>query len=297
MRYTAQTAALAAVASLALFTSTAQASACWYPEEAQAAQVRDLHLMLMVGALHCQYSNPAAVKDYNAFVTQRRSLLNDNASLLKLHFAREGGADNADYAYDRYSTTTANMNESKFVADPDSCARMDLLAKMAAAGSTSDLLVLAQTIDQRQFDNFCLLRDGSAPADASTKPAIVAQSSPPTETDGNNIAQSAPPAAALTAASDPQPAGDALPVVSQGATTLASSRVSGAPSASAEPSATNAEQTKAAIAALQAAVVALQATVPATPPQAQNVRADSAKKSPELVAVRVQDAPIIPPKE
>src|SRR5687767_12274353 len=101
--------AFAVVSSIALFTSNAQASTeCWYPNEAKASMLRDFHAMLMVGALQCRGTNNLAIEQYNRFVTTHSGLLNANAQVLKVHFQRESGAQQAQFAYDRYVTSLAN---------------------------------------------------------------------------------------------------------------------------------------------------------------------------------------------
>src|SRR3712207_3600789 len=101
-------AALAAISSLAVCSSLAQASnGCWYPNESRAAQVRALQTMLMVGTLQCRRSYEASEDLYNDFIYSQRGFLDANAYVLKGHFSRENGVERGQSAYDRFGTSLA----------------------------------------------------------------------------------------------------------------------------------------------------------------------------------------------
>jgi hypothetical protein len=307
MRALAQRTAFAVAASLGLLTSAAQAETCWYPQEAKAAQLRDFHIMLMVGTLQCRTSSPITVRDYNAFVNRQSLVLDTNKHLLRDHFLRDVGPGNADSAYDSYSTMTANTVQPRMVADPNLCARMDTLARVAAVANLADLMVLAQTFETRQFSNVCPASTYPVAEDGGALPAAVSAGGP----IGLTAASATPPPPPLAVPDNSPPPsdkadwGDAAapapavpapaPVVAQAPIAAKEVAASEAPGATSDPA-----TMKAAIVALQAAVAALQA---ASGPTAAHVGTTTLHKTtaeaakPELIAVKVQEAPIIPPPE
>jgi hypothetical protein len=287
-------AALAATASLTLLTTTAYAApSCWYPNEAKAAQLRDFHAMLMVGTLQCRTSNKFAIERYNDFVATQRGLLDANSSILKAHFLREHGIQDGQGAYDRYATSLAN-NQSAKADDPGFCSTIDTFIRMATAASQPDLLILAQSISP-------------APASGPCSPTNYAatESATPAGTATATVAATAEPAAAVASAAAPAPE---LEVKTAATETAAGAVV--IPAVAAAPEAAKTEDAKAATAAapavsredaLQAAVVALQSAAAAL--QAASASTPAADPAPPaksvqtVAAVKVEDAPIVPPKE
>jgi hypothetical protein len=276
-------------------TSIAHAETCWYPQEAKAAQLRDFHIMLMVGTLQCKTTSPVTVRDYNSFVSRQSLVLDTNRHLLRDHFLRDVGPNEADSAYDSYSTATANALEHKITADPNVCARIDTLARVAAVANFADLMVLAQTFEGRDFNTSCPVStypvaEDSQPSRTAPLPYAVPGAGSP---DGAPPLNQADDAAAWKAgfgsgnsaeANAPPPP----PVVT---------REEEAPVQSVAPvsAANDPAQMKAALVALQAAVSALQAAVPTG--QASLAAAHAPAGKAELIAVKVQDAPVIPPKD
>jgi hypothetical protein len=302
MRAIAQRAAYAVTASLALLTSTAHAETCWYPQEAKAAQLRDFHIMLMVGTLQCKTTSPATVRDYNSFVSRQNLVLDTNRHLLRDHFLRDVGPDQVDSAYDSYSTATANALEHKITADPNVCARIDTLARVAAVANFADLMVLAQTFEGREFNTSCPVSAypvAEEPLPPRNVPVTVASASPAplpyaASPDGAPPLNQADDAAAWKAgfgSGNSAEANTPPPVAAREEEAPAQSVAAVSP-------ANDPAQMKAALAALQAAVSALQAaqaTGTATRPTLTAGHAPVGKA--ELIAVKVQDAPVIPPKD
>jgi len=253
-------AALAALPSLALLSSTAYAAdSCWYPNEAKAAQLRDFHTMLMVGALQCRVSNPQSIVLYNEFVGKQRGALDANAAILKTHFLREEGIQLGQSAYDRFATSRANGHSAKASA-PDFCGNVDSFMRMATAASQPDLLILAQSLSP-------------APASGACPPSNYAASEPVA------VATAAEPAVATaTTAAVVTPAVATVPAADK----TAAAEPAVAETVAAVPAPVSREDAmQAAVVALQSAAAALQAANPVQ----------------TVAAVKIEDAPVVPPKE
>jgi hypothetical protein len=97
---------ISCAAIVALLTASAAlpafASGCVSPAEARAMQVRQLHIQLQVASLNCRADDPSLPGKYASYIQRFGGALNDNAKLLRGHFARSGGN------LDRYMTTLAN---------------------------------------------------------------------------------------------------------------------------------------------------------------------------------------------
>lgn len=65
-------------------------------------QVRQLHIQLQVASLNCRADDPSLPGKYASYIHRFGAPLQDNAKVLKGHFARSGGN------MDRYMTTLAN---------------------------------------------------------------------------------------------------------------------------------------------------------------------------------------------
>lgn len=271
MRAKMRSAVLAATGAVVLISSTANAAGCWFPNEAKAAQLRNFHVMLMVGALHCRFVNQATVYRYNNFMARQRPMLDANANVLKNHFYREAGW-NGSAAYDHYSTSVANSEASRFANDPEACARVDMYMRVAAGADDADLLVLAQSVVPKPISDACPPSNyaAAAPMIASRgqpiavepvgpSPAATDYAPAPDEAQGVAIAPTPPPPAAPVAESGPATLADA------GEPAPPRLRDPAPPAAPAKPATpvSKADTMKAAIAALQAATAALQAATTA----------------------------------
>lgn len=279
-------AALAALSSLALFPSAASAgSACWYPNESRAAQVRGLQTMLMVGTLQCRNSNRYSVENYGDFVTNQRPVLDSTADVLKAHFLRETGSAGGQRAYDAFATSLANRYSAE-MDGPAFCDTVDEFVRLAANASRDQLMQLAEAVAEAPDSRAC----GSSPyrfdtADVRTRQPDNGRwsNSPPIPRVAVAEAVAVPdpePPAAAPAAADAKVAviekvvAAAAPIAAPAAT----------PTAAVQPS--KDEALKAAIVALQSAITALQAAT---------VTEAAAPADPSLV--RVPDAPIMPPQD
>ncbi len=167
-------AALAALSSSVFLSSGAAARSCWYPVEAEAAQVRALHLMLMVGTLQCRKSHPASVGLYNEFVEKQRPLLVSNVGVLKDHFVRESGAGRWQQDYDRFETSLANLYSAR-LDDGGFCDTVQRIGRSAAQASGADLLALSESVAEAPTIGLCSL-EGEVfddPAEAQQLPPKV----------------------------------------------------------------------------------------------------------------------------
>jgi hypothetical protein len=93
---------------LALLALPAQAATCWSDNAYQAAQLKDLDIMLMVATLRCRISDLDFSADYNRFVKAKREILADANNDLRGQFAQLVGDAGALGAYDDYATKIAN---------------------------------------------------------------------------------------------------------------------------------------------------------------------------------------------
>jgi hypothetical protein len=99
IRICSAAAALVMTASAAL---PAFAAPCISPAAARAMQVRQLHIQLQVASLNCRGDDPSLPGKYASYVHRFGNPLNENARVLKSHFAKNGGN------LDRYMTVLAN---------------------------------------------------------------------------------------------------------------------------------------------------------------------------------------------
>lgn len=158
-------AALAASMSLACLPSMAQASACWYPEEARAAQVRGLQTMLMVGTLRCRHHSRASEYLYTDFIDNQRGTLDANNAILKARFERESGYARGQGAYDRFATALANQY-SEQLAEPGFCTTVHHYARQAAYADSRELLRLADAVAEPPRTDRCRPADDMVAAGA-----------------------------------------------------------------------------------------------------------------------------------
>lgn len=287
-----QGAALAAMSSFALFSSTAYAAdSCWYPNEAKAAQLRDFHTMLMVGALQCRVANPQSIVRYNEFVTKQRGALDANATVLKTHFLREDGIQQGQSAYDRFATARANGHSAKAAA-PEFCGNVDSFMRMATSASQGDLLILAQSLSPAPASGACPPSNFAASEPAAPAPAGVAVAAAPIS-EAAATASAPEPAAGVTVAAKEEAV--VTPAVATEKTAVAAPAL--ADKAPAPTPVSREDALQAAIVALQSAATALQAASASGVPAAANVAAPAANPVQTIAAVKVEDAPIVPPKE
>ena len=262
-----RSAVLAAMTSLVLLPAMAEASSgCWYPNEARAAQLRDLQTKLMVGTLHCRKSTPAVVDHYNAFVSNKLQLIETNNRILKRRFDREGGGDLGDgqSSYDRHHTEAANYysaSSSEYgLAD---CRRIISLSRIAAQMSDPDLLTLADTIVDAPPSGACgpsnYSFDDPAATSVSVARATQSGAAPVRLMEGLSADEmdAFAPATASATVSDQ--------IATSPAETKFEKVAAVMESKTAPPGVSSADALQAAVVALQAATTALQAVATSVP--------------------------------
>ena len=235
----------ATAAFISISVSSAAQASCWSPRERDAAQVRALQTMLMVGTLHCRGRDRYISAAYDRFVRKHRALLDEHGSVLQAHFAREAAADAR--AYERYNTELANKYAQNDFGSEDLCWSIASLADEAGETDSRDLLTLASVHTRPPTEASCRPAHAAAPIVRPTLP-MIRQSVPALEPVE---ALEAPVAQAVVA--PPEPA--AAPAVQMAAVE---------PKVLAAPAQSREEALKLAIAALQAATAALEAAA-ATP--------------------------------
>ncbi len=139
-----RTKGFAALTALAgILSSSAASAACWSPQAAEAAEVRDLETMLMVASLRCRLSGRDFLSDYNKFVRASRPALTETNDRLRTHYTGSGGLN----AYDRYVTSLANRHGGGS-AGLDCRDMEDILDEARdAGGSVAQLAKLARSVD------------------------------------------------------------------------------------------------------------------------------------------------------
>lgn len=97
-------AALAAATVLAFAASAVQAD----PLRGEAAKLRKLEMMLMVGSLRCRFGADDFQTDHARFQESHSRTLNEAYDHLKADYARQLGSQEAELALDRLSAGIAN---------------------------------------------------------------------------------------------------------------------------------------------------------------------------------------------
>lgn len=137
-----------ALALLCGVAGQAQAESCWDQHLVEAAQIRQLDIMLMVSTLRCQVKGVDFVPEYNAFVVSNKTMLVANNDELLRHFNASMSGRAAYDAYDRFSTGMANQFGNGG-GQPEDCETLRAMtvaatATGAAVSSRESLLGQAQ---------------------------------------------------------------------------------------------------------------------------------------------------------
>lgn len=167
-------AARAALLPLCLLSVSAHAipspdSGCWKADEQRAAEVHNFQTMLMVGALKCRNSVPAALDGYNSFMSSKRDLIVANQYVLMGHFIREYGDSNGLGAFRQYETRVGNMHSG--ADNLARCEAIGAMSRMAAGASETDLRELARLVGEDSLTAPC---PNTAFADEGLAPAVEA---------------------------------------------------------------------------------------------------------------------------
>jgi hypothetical protein len=110
MNFYSKTAAMLAATMVFAFAASALQAA---PGGGQAAKVRKLEMMLMVGSLRCRFGADNFQPDYERFKDTHRGALDSAYQELKADYARQFGAKQGELALDRLSVGFANTYGEK----------------------------------------------------------------------------------------------------------------------------------------------------------------------------------------
>ena len=211
---------MAACAACCIFAlSSVQAAAseagqCWQSYEVEAAKVRDLHIMLMLGALRCRAAHKGIADKYEAFTKKQDRLLSSYNDVLKARFMRANGISDGQRAYEAFNTRLGNSH-SGLVQTPSYCEMTDTLLTLATGAQDRELPQLASNFSESELgiDATCDAATApaiteAAPAASSTKAATTAEIAAPHE--AVTATQIAPAAVASAKAEEPVSAAAAL---------------------------------------------------------------------------------------
>lgn len=145
-------AARAACCIVALLSGQAMATdaQCWQPHEVEAAKVRDLHIMLMLGALKCKSFNSSIGDKYTAFTDKKIGLLSGYNNVLKTRFMRASGISEGQRAYEEFNTKLGNTHSGN-PQTASYCQMVDSLLTLATGAGDAELPMLAQNFSESRM--------------------------------------------------------------------------------------------------------------------------------------------------
>lgn len=242
-------AAGAACCIVALFSggvASAGEAQCWQPHEVEAARVRDLQIMLMLGSLQCRSINSEMTARYQSFSEKRSSHLSGYTNALKLRFMRQNGITEGQHAYDDFMTRLANSH-SGAVKSAGFCDMADMLLTLASNAGQDELPVLARNFSERPVGVGDVCEAAAAPMTVAVAAA----------TDDSDLA--APPVdqPVEVAAAAPLPAEAPTPEAAAAALEAAAVALQAAAASLKAPSSPTGEGGKRAVPEVQPAVVAV----------------------------------------
>ena len=194
-------AATAACCFVALSSGQVAASGpnqCWQPYEIEAAKVRDLHVMLMLGTLRCKAVNKEIEAKYSAFVDKKIGLLSSYNNVLKTRFMRVNGIAEGQRVYEQFNTKLGNGHSGMAQAG-SYCQTIETLLTLATEAQDKELPQLATTFSESAMDIDTVCE--AQPVVTAAAPAVAAPvvtTAPATGTSG--VAQVNAPHEAVTAA-------------------------------------------------------------------------------------------------
>jgi hypothetical protein len=256
-------AGILALVSTALVCNGASAQAgCWYPNEAKAAQLVQLNMKLMVGALHCRDKTPQVVETFNRFVTAHGALLQANHNILKNHFEREepdyGGGSRA---YRDFLTLAGNQHSATPAArDIGDCDSIIALSRMASGLPEGGLLMLAESLTKAPASGPCrpsqyTFEEAPLPGSDIAQSIEDRDSWEPLDPIADSTASAPLTAAGADSAAEKKVLAQAPEDVPASGALDTAAEASGTPAISQAP---NGDAMQTAVAALQAATAALQ---------------------------------------
>lgn len=198
-------AASAACCFFALFSGQAMAAeeaSCWQPYEVEAAKVRDLHVMLMLGSLKCKSLNVGLADKYSAFTDRHIGLLSSYNNVLKARFMRTSGISDGLRAYEEFNTKLGNTHSGN-PQTASYCQMMDTLLTVATDARDTELPKLAQNFSESRMGIETVCAAVAAPvtiaATAASAPAPAPTATPPAPPVPASVAIADPPASSTSA--------------------------------------------------------------------------------------------------
>jgi hypothetical protein len=167
---------------------------CWQSYEVEAAKVRDLHIMLMLGALRCKAVNKDITGKYEAFIAKKSGLLSSYNNVLKTRFMRVNGITEGERAYEAFNTRLGN-NHSGLVQAKSYCEMTDTLLTLATGAQDRELPELAMNFSASELGVDKMCEAVAPPIVAEAAPAVV-EATPAAATV---VAETAAPHEAITA--------------------------------------------------------------------------------------------------
>lgn len=188
-------AAGAACCFVALFSGQAAASdhaQCWRSYEMEAAKVRDLHIMLMVGALKCKSTNSEIADKYTAFLENKNGQLANYNTILKARFMRVNGITDGHRAFEQFNTRLGNSHSGSFQT-ASYCQMTDTLLTLAIDARNQELPLLARNFSE---DRLGVEECEAAPAPVVADAVAPAEAAAPVTVAKTEEAAPSPPSAA-----------------------------------------------------------------------------------------------------
>lgn len=192
-------AATAACCFVALSSGQVAASGpnqCWQPYEIEAAKVRDLHVMLMLGTLRCKAVNKEIEAKYSAFVDKKIGLLSSYNNVLKTRFMRVNGIAEGQRVYEQFNTKLGNGHSGMAQAG-SYCQTIETLLTLATEAQDKELPQLATTFSESAMGIDAVCEAQPVVTAAAPASAPVVTTAPATGTSG--VAQVNAPHEAVTA--------------------------------------------------------------------------------------------------
>lgn len=191
---------------------------CWQPYEIEAARVRDLQIMLMLGSLKCRMTNSEIRAKYDHFYEKTGNVANYN-NALKLRFMRQSGIADGGHAYDEFITRLANSHAAN-AQSAGFCQMVDTLLTLASNAGENDIPVLARNFSENPVGVGDVCEAAIVAAAPPVAPAVAIAAAMPV---GAEAAAPAPASAAPATEVTPQSAAAALEAAAAALQTAAAS--------------------------------------------------------------------------
>ena len=159
---------MASVAAICLVSFQAQAAsvACFAPDDAKQARLRQMQQEFTVAALSCRTApalHETMAERYNRFVGKFGDVLRENARALLLHFSHHGGSP----GFDSWMTKLANAASEHAATEPDYCQRAwDNLERSMLVETANIAEFATATVNANELVPVCVIRRAQKHTDA-----------------------------------------------------------------------------------------------------------------------------------